>query len=392
VPLVQLATGTYPWPGGYDEWVTIYALVIVLVGYGAYDLGSWLGSLCYHRYGGRFASYSLTLSKRRVYLLSLFAPLAALVAMQKLGGPEVVIGATRYALDQVENPDASKAADLVWGTLLRIPSYIALVTAWLIWLNRKTQLTRRWQKLRHVAVLLFLLLLNLAVNNPISLSRFYLGTIVFSLVAISLGWNRRRSMGMWVVGLLFALVVVFPYSDLFREQNQNLTFEPITTQLAANGDYDAFQQIANTVVFVSSDGVTYGRQALGALFFWVPRAVWSVKPVGSGQLVAEHIGYTFTNLSSPLWAEAYINAGLVGVVLILFLFGVVTSYLQQGFIASTKERGLLFFAGLVPILAGFQIYFLRGDLQNGIATLAPLLVFYLFTLKATRAPSRAGQS
>jgi hypothetical protein len=195
-------------------------------------------------------------------------------------------------------------------------------------------------------------------------------------------------MGMWVVGLLFALVVVFPYSDIFREENQNVTFEPIATQLASNGDYDAFQQIANTVLFVSSDGVTYGNQVLGALFFWVPRAIWPDKPVGSGQMVADHLGYNFTNLSSPLWAEAYINAGLVGVVLILLLFGVVTSYLQQGFIASTKGQGLLFFGGLVPILAGLQIYFLRGDLQNGIATLVPILVLYLFTAKATRVPSR----
>jgi hypothetical protein len=391
VPLMQLATGSYPWPGGYDEWISIYALFIILVGFGAYDLGSWLGGLCYHRYGGRFAPYSLTLSKKRAYLLSLFAPLAALVAMQQLGGPEVVLGATRYALDQMVDPEASKAADLIWGTLLKIPAYIALVTVWLIWLNRKTMLTQKWQKLRHVAVLLFLLLLNLVVNNPISLSRFYLGTVVFSLVAISLGWSRRRSMGMWVVGLLFALVVVFPYSDLFREENRNLTFEPITTQLASNGDYDAFQQIANTVVFVSSNGVTYGNQVLGALFFWMPRAFWPDKPVGSGQMVADHLGYNFTNLSSPLWAEAYINAGLVGVVLILLLFGVVTSYLQQGFIASTKGQGLLFFGGLVPILAGFQIYFLRGDLQNGIATLVPILVFYLFTVKATHVSSRAGQ-
>jgi hypothetical protein len=389
VPLVQLATGTYPWPGGYEERYSIYALFIIIVGFVAYDVGSWLGGLCYLRYGGRLAPYGLGLSKKRAYLLSLFAPVAALVAMQQLGGPEVIIGASRYALDQVVDPEASKAADLVWGTLLRIPAYIALVAIWLIWLNRKTLLTQRWQRVRHVAVLIPLLALNLVVNNPISLSRFYLGTVVFSLVVISLGWSRRRSMGMWVAGLVFALVVVFPYSDVFREENQNLTFEPIATQLASNGDYDAFQQIANTVMFVSNDGITYGHQLLGALFFWMPRAFWPDKPVGSGQLVAEHLGYKFTNLSSPLWAESYINAGLVGVVVILLLFGGVTSYLQQAYVASTKTQRSLFLGGLVPILAGFQIYFLRGDLQNGIAALVPILVFYLFMARATRVPTRA---
>jgi hypothetical protein len=388
VPLVQLATENYPWPGAYDEWVYSYSLVIVLLGFVAYDIGSWLGRLCYHKYGGRLVPYSISLSLRRAYLLSLFAGVAALVAMQQLGGIEAILGASRYTLDQATDPEAPKAAQLLWGTLLRVPAFIALLIVWWIWLNRKQLLTRRGQKARHIAILLPLLVLNLVANNPISLNRFYLGTILFSFAFISLSWNQRRSFSAWVVGLVLALVVIFPYADVFREENQELNFAPVTTQLASNGDYDAFQQIANTVMFVSADGITFGHQLLGALFFWVPRAIWLGKPVGSGQLVAEHLGYDFTNLSSPLWAEAYINAGPIGVVAILLLFGLVTSLLQQGYVASMETRGLFFIGGLVPILAGFQFYFLRGDLQNGIAYMAPMLVCYLLTAKVTRARSR----
>jgi hypothetical protein len=387
VPLVQLATEDYSWPGTYDEWVYSYSLVIVLVGYVAYDIGSWLGGLCYHKYGGRLVPYRFSLSKRRAYLLSLFAGVAALIAIQQLGGADVIIGASRYSLEQASDPEAPKAAQLIWETLLRVPAYIALLTIWYFWLNRKALLTRRWQKVRHMAVLLPLLLLNLIVNNPISLNRFYLGTILFSFVVISLGWNERRSFSTWVVGLVLAFVVIFPYSDVFREENQRLNFAPVTTQLASNGDYDAFQQLASTVLFVSTDGITFGHQLLGALFFWVPRAVWPGKPVGTGQVVAEHLGYDFTNLSCPLWAEAYINAGLIGVVAILLLFGLVTSLLQHGYVASTKTRGVFFIGGLVPILAGFQFFFLRGDLQNGIAYMAPMLGCYLLTVKVTRTPS-----
>jgi hypothetical protein len=389
VPLVQLATEHYPWPGGYDEWVSAYTLVIVLVGYVAYDVGSWLGRSCYHEYRG-LVPYRLSLSKRRTYLLSLFAIVASVVAAQKLGGADVIIGATRYSLDQAADPEASKAADLIWGTLLRVPAFISLLTLWWIWLNRKSLLIRRWQRVGHLAILFLLLVLNLGVNNPISLNRFYFGTIIFSFVAITLGWNDRRSFSMWVAGLVFALVVIFPYSDVFREEGQKLSFAPVTTQLASNGDYDAFQQIANTVLYVSADGVTFGYQLLGALFFWVPRAFWPGKPVGSGQFVAEQIGYDFTNLSSPLWAEAYINAGLIGVVAVLLLFGLVTSLLQQGYIASAKARGLSFLGGLVPILAGFQFFFLRGDLQNGIAYMVPMLGCYILTSRVKRAPSRTG--
>jgi hypothetical protein len=391
VPLVQLAAGDYPWPGGYDEWVSVYALAIVLLGFGAYDFGSWLGGLCYHEYGDRLLPYSFSLSKRRAYLLSLFAVVVAVIAVQHLGGAEVILGATRYALNQTTDPEAPKAAELIWGTLLRVPAYIALLTLWWIWLNRKWVLTSRRQKVRHIAALLLLLALNLVVNDPVSLNRFYLGTILFSFVVISLSWNERRSFGVWVVSLVFALVVIFPYLDIFRDaEHVSFDLAPVTTQIASNGDYDAFQQIANTVVFVSDDGITYGNQLLGAVFFWIPRAIWPDKPVGSGQLVAEHLGYGFTNLSSPLWAESYINAGLIGVVAILLVYGLVTSLLQQSYVASTKTRGLTFIGGLVPILAGFQFFLLRGDLQNGVAYMAPMVLFYLMAARVTRAPSGMG--
>jgi len=39
-------------------------------------------------------------------------------------------------------------------------------------------------------------------------------------------------------------------------------------------------------------------------------------------------------------------------------------------------------------LAGFQFFFLRGDLQNGIAYMVPMLGCYLLTAKVTRALSR----
>ncbi len=386
VPLIQLSTGEFPWPGNYDEWIAAYSLAIVLIGYVAYDAGSWLGDKCYSRYGGRLAPYSFSLSKSRTYLLSVFALVAATVAVQQLGGFDVIVGASRYTLDQAADPEAPKAGSLIWDTLLRVPAFVALLITWWMWLNREQLLTQRGQKVRHMAVLIYLLMLNLVVNNPMSLNRFYLGTMLFSFLFVSLGWNRRRSFSVWVVGLVLTFMIAFPYADIFREESQRLNVAPVTVQLTSNGDYDAFQQLANTVVFVSADGSTSGYQLLGALFFWVPRALWHDKPIGSGQLVAEHLGYDFTNVSSPLWAEGYINAGLVGVAVFLLLFGLVTSLLQQGYLASARKQGL-FIGGLVPILASFQLFFVRGDLQNGIAYVIPIILFYVLTATVRRTPS-----
>jgi len=47
-------------------------------------------------------------------------------------------------------------------------------------------------------------------------------------------------------------------------------------------DFDSYQNFA--IVFFE-DFITYERQLLGALLFWVPRSIWPNKPIGSGAFV-----------------------------------------------------------------------------------------------------------
>src|SRR5690606_10753587 len=132
---------------------------------------------------------------------------------------------------------------------------------------------------------------------------------------------------------ILVFVVLFPYTDAYRRStdttiNVELQEEAILSHLTENGDYDAYQMVLNTVKYSQSFGITYGRQLLGADLFWVPRQYWEDKPVGSGQFVAEGLRYSYTNLSCPLWAEAYINFGMIGVILTFFVYGIVKVKLQ----------------------------------------------------------------
>jgi hypothetical protein len=133
-------------------------------------------------------------------------------------------------------------------------------------------------------------------------------------------------------------------------------------------------------VFTSTNGVTFGFQLLGALLFWIPRSIWVDKPIGSGELVAEYSGYSFTNIASPLWAEAYINAGLVGVILAFFAYGVITSWLQNQYLDPTRQR-LSLVGVLVPLLAAYQMFFIRGELQSTFAYLVPMVGYLILSVR-----------
>jgi hypothetical protein len=375
-PFVQIAAGVTPWPGAYNQNTLVYSMVILLLGLVSYDLGALIVKFSPLRRVESSFLGSFAISKQRIYLLSFLAVVLTVVSIWKLGGLQVVLG-TRYSFEQALSSGPSKSFNLTWSTLLRAPAFAALALNWWLWLNRKYLLRGRAGRQWHIALLLFLVLLNSVANNPQSQTRFWLGTMVLSLVFMSLKWSKRYTVGLIVVSMLFLLLVAFPYLDIFRSQGAQLAVQPVAVQLLLNGDYDPFQQLLNTVNMVSSNGTTWGFQSLGAFLFWVPRAVWHGKPYGSGQLVAEYMGYPFTNLSSPLWAEAYINFGLAGVILVLFLYGAVTSLAQSAYIKSFQSVIPSPLQVLVPILAAYQIFFLRGDLQNAVAFFAPLAAYFL---------------
>ena len=383
-PLAQLSIGYFPWPGTYSNWILTYSSLIVLVGFIAYDVGSWLGGRLYYSRvkRGLIFPYSLSISKRRVYVLSFVAILLTAISIYKVGGLQLLFSA-RTSFEEIVGANFALTGALIWTSLLRAPAMVALALMLVVWKKRKQFSVRGHWIVWHMALLSLLLVLNLVVSNPMSTPRLLSGTLALTLMFLTLGWSRRHSFGAWVTGLISALLLVFPYTDIFRYEGSSLSLQPVVGQLSS-ADYEIFQQLANTIIFVSASGVTFGYQLLGALFFWVPRGVWPNKPYGSGQLVGEYLGYQHTNLSSPLWAEAYINAGLIGVILTLLLWGFVSSLLQNLYIAS-YENATSLIAVLVPILAAYQIFLLRGDLQNGTAYLVPIVAYLFLAGKVTRA-------
>jgi hypothetical protein len=150
--------------------------------------------------------------------------------------------------------------------------------------------------------------------NPINSPRYVFGT-VFLAAAASLGlFATFRRFQAVALAAVIGFVVVFPIADAFRNSDTGSVEALTPAESLLNGDYDSFAQIDNTVLYVERRGISDGRQALGVVLFWVPRAIWPDKPEDTGILLADFRKYDFTNLSAPLWAELYINAGWLGVV------------------------------------------------------------------------------
>jgi hypothetical protein len=145
--------------------------------------------------------------------------------------------------------------------------------------------------------------------------------------------------------------------------------------------------MSNTVTFVrEGPGHTWGEQAAGTLLFWVPRSMWDSKPSDTGTTVGLYIGTENVNLSEPLWAELWIDFGLVGMLLGFVLVGYL---LRRGdhWYAGAVDRGrLVTTTGMIaiPVLAGYESILLRGSLLQATGRVGVMVLCFVLLSAWTR--------
>lgn len=182
-----------------------------------------------------------------------------------------------------------------------------------------------------------------------------------------------RVSSVFSVFLIVTILFLFPFLDQFRYFSgwSDLNFIPSASFFYA-AHFDAYENFASAF---ESKFVTYGYQLLGALLFFVPRAFWSEKPVGSGYEMANQLGYSFNNISMPFLAEGYVNFGLSGVLIFSITLGYSLSRLDGIFLRSTLiEKGISFSLAVYFYLVGALFFLLRGDLLSSTAFITAGLV------------------
>jgi hypothetical protein len=367
---LQIGSGIYPWPSDQCTPENILmAELVIITGLVAFETAI----VRTVRRSAQSRSYHFLSSKpglvRYLLMCGICAGMATYGIVLKGGVANVMVTRARnYRLANAWN--LSKQDFLISESFLHTPSFVALLVG--IFLLKSGWFTG-FRRNTIIVTVVLLSLLNLVTNFPASLARYWLGTVLLSL-AILLFQHRKGFRPCFVLGMALVLLLLFPYSDYFRTDSGYSKFSEPVEILEQKGDYDAFEMVVNTLAYQQENGISWGKNLVGAAGFFIPRQIWPTKPVGTGQLVGGFWGYRFTNLSSPLWAELFLAGGFGLLVIALYGYGRA--------IRRVEERSLSAL-GAEPVFlafwAGFQTLVLRGDLMNSVAYSGPaLLMIALF--------------
>ncbi len=218
--------------------------------------------------------------------------------------------------------------------------------------------------------------LAMLITNPISSARYHFGVVWGSFLGPLGAYRTRLLTSLTMVGIVFGLLFVFPIADMFRRMGAvNSERAGFLAEYEGNGDYDAFGQLSNAILYDATMPFRFARQILGIVLFWVPRSLWSDKPSGSGVLLAEFREYSFTNLSAPIWAEILLSFGFVGVVvcsiLLAWLLGRLDARFREGSPSPIAE-----IAG--SVFPFYLLILMRGSLLQATGILVVLIASLLF--------------
>lgn len=181
----------------------------------------------------------------------------------------------------------------------------------------------------------------------------------------------------FILTLTLGLLVVFPFLNNFRVLTSinDISFDLNFDQFE-DLNFDSYSMFMRVI---SGNVITNGYQFLGVLLFWVPRSLWTSKPMGSGFYVAETTHLSFNNISMPYFGEGYINWGYLGVVLFAIVLAYVLAKLDKKYWTYTHYQGKTINKIKYFMLLGLLMFILRGDLLSSFAYTIGYMVSFEIT-------------
>lgn len=224
-----------------------------------------------------------------------------------------------------------------------------------------------------------LFILSLILVSPTSLTRFMVAALYIPfIINFTELWNKPYRLQL---SLFISLFFIFPLLNLFRYFNsEEFNFDIIKHfdfTFMDSGNFDAYQNFARAV---NQNFITYGSQLSGVFLFFIPRSIWPTKPIGSGSTLADLNGQSFGNISMPFMAEGYVNFGILGVALFMFILGVILNSLDSKYWNNKFDKSTPFTI-YYSMLIGLIFFIMRGDLLSSFTYTFGLTISFIITLK-----------
>lgn len=234
-------------------------------------------------------------------------------------------------------------------------------------------------KSRNIITYFILTSLALITCAPTGMPRFSAAAMYIPLLLLVFPLLRKKNI--FSVAFILGLLIIFPFLDNFRYFTGNTLQFGLNFNMFLEGHFDSYQ---NLVLIVSENIVTWGRQLLGVLFFWIPRTLWANKPIGSGGLLANDQGFIFNNVSCNYFAEGYINFGYLGIIIFIIIISFLTAKYDKIYWTVILNNTQNNFSIIYFVLLGMFFFILRGDLLSSFAYTIGFLISIWLTFKVAR--------
>ena len=199
---------------------------------------------------------------------------------------------------------------------------------------------------------------------PTGVPRFYAAAIYIPILILF--FNGLLVKGRLSYLIILSIFFVFPALNSFRRVATAEEFSFFKGfNFLYHGHFDSYLSIGQVI---QHDFISYGRQLLGSIFFFVPRGFWPGKPTGTGHTLLTNINALFTNISANYYAEGYANFGYLGMFLFALVMGLVLRRLDEKFIVKlTTGKGSDETVPIYLVSLGFLFFIMRGDLLSSLS-------------------------
>lgn len=294
----------------------------------------------------------------------------------------LTIGYPILQIDRGEIVDVTEFGPIfqVLTTLARVGGFLALVYSFL--------LLRVQRKFLPLSLFLLAVFIFFSANSPAAVPRFLLGSYAIAFYLLFPPFSAAKKIVL-LIALVLGQFTIFPaLSGIARGDDRMFEVPNPFTYFSTSGDFDGFQSTVSVAEMVQGGGLAMGRQLASSALFFVPRALWPEKSIGTGGEAAQYMKFPFINLSAPLPAEMYADFGFLGVIILSFILGWFVSGVDRSFEEAARWRNM---TALIPIAltSGYAFILMRGSL---VGVLGPFVLSVGLTVLASRAFRRTGSA